>query len=300
MKAPDNDWVTPVIAFLSGNLPHIDDGWEHMFSTPYQIGCEALVALGVATEIGGGAIRRENPERPEELPRWDDICVAVLRLAEQQNKLEYRLPDGTRPPPRTQWRVKNPPAPPPPNILSAHGLGLARADEEVSSVLIALGLIGGEGRWTEQAELVLWRDQPRAWDMNVISDPRFVGAAWHAVEDIPPVIRTEIGRLVTISEKEVEAHIQRHNDAIEEGRKKYGPKARFGAPMTPESAVKSLHLWRRDELDWVFFRHWRLAEGWLTSDQSASALRIFHDPLAKQIRRAVLIRLHPDLPHFAE
>ncbi|EIE50701.1 hypothetical protein C357_12724 [Citreicella sp. 357] len=131
----------------------------------------------------------------------------------------------------------------------------------MSSVLIALGLIGAEGRWTEQAEPVLWRDQPRECEMDVTSAPRFLGAVRHAVEVISPVIRIEIDRLVRITKKDVEAHIRHHDHAIDEGRENYGPKARFGAPMTPEKAVDSLRVLRRNELDWIFFRHWRLREG---------------------------------------
>ena len=300
MNAPETNWVAPVISFLSGNLPRVNHGWEHLYSTAYQIGCEALVALGVATEVEGGASRREMPKCPEHFPRWGDLCIAVLWLAEQQNKLIYRLPDGTSPPPRTPWQGMTSPNPAPPNILPAHGMGPGRADGEVLSVLIALGLITGEGHWTDRAELVLWRNQPRAWGMDVPSDPRVVSAVRQAVEDMSAVMRAEIDRLVRLTGSEVDAHIQQHDNAIEEARKQYGPNARLGAPMTPERAVKSLQFLRRNELDWIFFRDWRLAEGWLSSDQSKRALQILHDPLAQQMRRAVLIRLHPDLPAFAE
>ncbi len=84
------DWVETVADFLFENLPTATDrdGWNHMYSTSYQIGCMALVALGYAEERDWGAVPRDDPISPEILPRWDDVCISVLRLANQQNLLE--------------------------------------------------------------------------------------------------------------------------------------------------------------------------------------------------------------------
>lgn len=71
-----------------------------MASTAYQTGCMGLVKLGFAKSTEWGAIPMEYPERPEALPRWDDICISVIWLAQQQNKLSCRLPDGSVPPSR--------------------------------------------------------------------------------------------------------------------------------------------------------------------------------------------------------
>lgn len=314
MKVTDTDWVAPVISFLSANMPRTADGWDHDFVTAYEIGCEALAALGEATETDTGAIRREVPKRPEHLPRWDDICIAVLGLACQRNKLSYCAREGSNAPqdrhfgtvdapstpPRFEIRAIDARPPSPPNILPAHGLGPARADKAVLSVLIALRLVSADGQWTEQAELVLWRDQPREWDMDVTSDQRFLRAVQKAVNTISPDLRKEIDGLVRITKKEVEADIRRHDAAVEAARAKYGPGMQIAAPMTTERAEESLRFWRRDELDWIFFRRWRLREGWLTREQAANALEIFHDPLAVQMRQAVLTRLHPELPYLAE
>ncbi|MBV0893491.1 hypothetical protein KTN05_16980 [Paracoccus sp. Z118] len=91
-------WPDSVIAFIRQNLPGdgMAHGWDHRHITAYQIGCEALAALGQAVETGRGARPLAHPRLPEVLPRWDDICVAVLKLARQQDLLSYRLPDGRR------------------------------------------------------------------------------------------------------------------------------------------------------------------------------------------------------------
>lgn len=48
---PD-EWAGPTIAFLRQHLPRAEEGegWAHMFSSAYQISCEALIALGEADE----------------------------------------------------------------------------------------------------------------------------------------------------------------------------------------------------------------------------------------------------------
>lgn len=50
---------------------------------------------------------------------------------------------------------------------------------------------------------------------------------------------------------------------------------------------------RRHDLDWPFFRHWRLPEGWLSGPQAKRALEIFRDPLAISMRKSVVARLYP-------
>lgn len=40
-------WAEPVVAFFMRELPQEEcGGWNHYFSTVYQVGCEALIALG--------------------------------------------------------------------------------------------------------------------------------------------------------------------------------------------------------------------------------------------------------------
>lgn len=96
---PDPNWPEAVSAYIRKAVPRgIDrEGWDHRFSTAYQNGCEALVRLGQARETRWGAVPLDRPEFPEVLPRFDDICVVVLRLAHQRGDLVYHLPDGTLP-----------------------------------------------------------------------------------------------------------------------------------------------------------------------------------------------------------
>ena len=103
-----SDWTTEVIGFLSRNVPVFDGGrgWASQALSAYQMGCLALVALGQADDTDWGASPRKDPRVPDVLPRWDDVCVAVLKLAAQQGQLAYRLPDGSEAPPRTGARLK--------------------------------------------------------------------------------------------------------------------------------------------------------------------------------------------------
>lgn len=156
---PSSDWLKDVGNFLVGNLPVSleGEGWDHMFLSSYQISCMALVALGRAEETQWGAIPRPSPPVTMVLPRCDDVCVVVLRLAEQQDMLGYRLRDGNVPPPGKGAfvaRELDAPPPPGPNIAAAHGLGPARAAPEVAAMLETLNLVS-QGRWTEAAETVL-------------------------------------------------------------------------------------------------------------------------------------------------
>ena len=158
-------------------------GWDHMFSTSYQLACMALVALGEAEETGWGAIPFAEPRPPEVLPLWEDIAVVVLWLARQQNLLTYRQRDGTPPRPRgggfVVHRIGGPP-PAPPNILAGPGSGPAHMAEIVLPVLGVLGLIR-DARWTHAAETVLWRGMPGAWELGFEADARFLAAVEEAV-----------------------------------------------------------------------------------------------------------------------
>lgn len=149
-------WTGPVIRFVEDYLPVLDpDGmeWDHMFTTAYQFGCEALIALGQAEETGRGARPLARPRLPDILPRWDDICVTVLSLAHQCGRLSYRLDDDRESPEVAAWWGRHEgEIVPPPNIMAAHGLGPAWAAPEALPVLRALGLVES-GQWTAAAEL---------------------------------------------------------------------------------------------------------------------------------------------------
>ncbi len=305
MEGPVSGWVSAVADFLAINLPRDEftGGWEHMFTTAYQIGCEALIALGHAEEHDRGVVPLVDPMPPHSLPRWDDICLAVLWLAEQRYKLSYHhvddlkhrsnadegnfsivRSDGIR-----QLLT--------PNIVVNGKVGPAYADIDVLTVLTELGLIT-DGRWTDQSETVLWRKQPSIWGWDITTDPRFEDALKRAVDTLPADIRKQIDRLVVIGDRDIAASIALHNSASEVCFGEHDSNTDGGRLITPKEAEQSVILQRNDELDWIFFRRWRLSDGWLTINQAELALEIFHDPLAIQMRCAVIRHLYPEQPDF--
>jgi hypothetical protein len=295
------DWTANVIDFLSRHLlgSRAQGGWQHSFMTPYQIGCEALVALGQADETVTGATPRRDARLPDELPRWDDLCVSVLYLAAQNSLISYRLPDRDVPLSESDRNISPTKSLPLPNIAAAEGLGPAYATPEVLSVLQALGLLA-EGHWSKAAETVLWREQPMEWRMDVESDPRFTHAVEQALATIPADIGVKMDKLVTITDADVTAWLTQVTLWEEEQRAKAGPKVSVGTPIKPEQARRSLELKCGGDLDWLFFRRWRLADGWLAPKEASKALGIFHDPLAVAMRRAVTKRRYPDLTFLAD
>ncbi len=303
-NGPVSDWSKEVIDFLARSLTTLEagEGWHDMAMTAYQIGCEALVALGQAEGTGWGAVPRASPRLPPVLPRWDDVCVAVLWLAHQQNMLGYRLRDGSVPPPRggggfVLIRMEAPP-PPAPNIAAAHGLGPVRAAPEIVLVLEALGLVT-QRNWTSTAETVLWRGQPEAWKLDVSSDPRFVKAVEQALVTMTDDVRAEMDRLAVITDEDVVAAIVLGAASYERPRARSVSQAGAGLPAPAGLAQQRLASTGRSDLDGLFFR-WRLVDGWLTPEEAARARAVFYDRLAIAVRRAVVARRYPDLSYLAD
>lgn len=297
---PDDGWTDEVIAFLSSNIPKFDDssGWHHRFMSAYQIGCMALVELGQAYEDGPVFYQVDSPQIPKTLPRWDDVCVAVLALARQNGLINYHDKDRSMAPDRlavkgfrVQSEHKRPE--PIPNIQPKNRLGYAHAKDELLSLLLALGLTDN-GLWTARAETVLWREQPKEWQLGVKADPRFENAVNYGVEKMPDHIREEIKATVKITNEDVDAAIVVIENEIKELREKHGPKARLGGSTDAKSIRKSLEFQRSSSLDWIFYRNWRLDTGWLSETEAARALDIFHDPLAQAMKHEVIAHLYPD------
>ncbi|HAT86162.1 MAG TPA: hypothetical protein DCS30_09605 [Rhizobiales bacterium] len=305
MEGPVSGWVPAVTDFLAINLPRDEftGGWEHMFTTAYQIGCEALIALGYAEENDRGAVPIADPMLLHSLPRWDDICLAVLWLAEQRYKLSYRCADDLKHCSNTDEgnfsivRSDGIRQLPTPNIMANGKVGPAYADTDVLIVLTELGLII-DGRWTDQSETVFWREQPSIWGWDITADRRFEDALRKAVDTLPADISKQIDRLVVISDGDIAASIAQHKAASETHFGEHDSNVDGGRRITPKEAEQGTILQRNDELDWIFFRRWRLSDGWLTINQAELALEIFHDPLAIQMRCAVIRHLYPEQPDF--
>lgn len=295
-------WIPLVIHLIEANLPVLDrkgEEWDHMFTSAYQFGCDALIALGQAEETGRGARPLPRPRLPDILPRWDDICVTVLSLANQCGLLSFRLPDGRESPEAgAWWGRREGEVMPQPNIMAAHGLGPAWTAPQVLSVLHALGLVDA-GQWTATAEPVLWREEPPEWNLDIAADPRFRQALDRVINEMPAHIRRRLDRLVTITEADVTEGLIRR-EAHQEGlRAEHGASRVIGLPLTRESVKQGLVFLRIHDLDWLFFSNWRLSDGWLSPSERKRAMEIFHDSLAIRMRRAVVRRLYPDRPEFS-
>lgn len=296
----DPGWPLKVVDFLSDNLPEMidEEGWSHDFSTAYEIGCEALVKFGQADETGWGATPRKNARLPDVLPRWDDASVSVLNLAVQRDKLTYRLPDGGVRTRRFGWTIINPGGPlplPEPNIRFDNCLYPAYADPEVLTVLRVMGLVSGTV-WTDVAECVLWRTQPSEWDMDVTSDARFSTALDLAIDTIPGDVRIEMDGIVALTGTDAMEALERQLAARKQLRIDYDLKVDTDIVSSVSATRRSLISKQINDLDRLFIRRWRLSDCWLTIEQAQSALEIFHDPLAQQMRQRVVDRLYPGFP----
>jgi hypothetical protein len=219
-----------------------------------------------------------------------DLGLAGAGLAfQEQRAAEFEGQEDDRG--QRAARIGGPPLLPP-NILAGPGSGPARAAEMVIPALGMLGLLW-DGRWTAEAECVLWRGMPAAWGLRFETDQRFLAAADAAVASMPGPVRDEIDRLTRISAADVAACVAQSARAHEELAMRLGRPSPT-APYTTEQARRSVLFRRENDLDWVFFRQWRLGRGWLDAAGRARTLEIFHDGLAIAMRKAVVARLYPD------
>ncbi|ASR08859.1 hypothetical protein CHY08_18145 [Rhizobium leguminosarum bv. viciae] len=285
------EWVGPVIEFLAVNLPGSrESGWQHHFVTAYQIACETLVALGQADEIIDGAVPRENPEVPAILPRRDDVAVAVIFLAAQNELITFLPSDDIgqqQPLGAGNESLHQPPG---------YGVWAARANPEVTSVLRLLGLLEGN-EWTAASETILWRDSPVEWRVDFTKDFRFLEAVNDACENMPDSIRRDIERLALITDEDIVVYMTGDSEQDEGASKASVIRM---PPKAHEEVRATLHWIRRFDFNELFYKFWRIDEGWLTEDEANRALEIFNDALAIAMRKEVAARLYPHLPHLAE
>lgn len=273
-------WIDPVIEFLKLGLPSDGaDGWEHLHISAYEAACDGLVAIGSATAVSGGATPVPAPKLPAFLPRWDDIATVVVSLAAQSGLLAYRPFAGTGDQTKATGVLRS-------NIRAANGSGPAYLASEAFPVFLGLGMVL-DGRWTDIAETILWRDSPDAWGIDFTKDHRFDAACNEALASVPDDIATEIMRLATVSEQDI-------NEWLEFA-EKHAP-----TPKTKDDALKSLHFWARYGLDRLFHKRWRLNDGWLSADESKRTLFIPHDPVAIYMRCEFMSRYMPESPFLAE
>ena len=273
-------WTAPVIEFLTDNLPGDPSvAWDHLFITAYEAGCETLAALGQAESTLGGAKPLADPQIPEVLPRWDDVATAVVWVAAQSNLLGYRHVVGSREQPNQRGRFR-------PNIRASHGCGPAYLAPEAFDAFRSLGLIV-DGRWTEAAEPILWRDDPPEWGMDFARDDRFLAACRLALQSVPADIAAEINTIALVTDDEVSA---RHALEVQ-----HRPE-----PRTKGEIRLLLERFHRHDLDALFCRRWRLEDGWLPPDEIKRSIRLPYDPLAMEMRRAFAVRYLPRHPFLCK
>jgi hypothetical protein len=286
-EPPVPPWAAPVIEFLSDNLPGSrQTRWYHDFLTAYQIACETLIALGHADEAVDGAIPRLNPTLPAILPRLDDVAVAVLYLAGQAGLIAFL-------PPTEEEKARQPED----TFESLHHAGgakrAARAHPKVVNVLRLLGMLHNYD-WTEAAETVLWRENPTEWRIDFTNDPRFLRAVDDACDRMPDSIRYAIDQFSQITEADIEVYTSVN----------FTQDSQTGSvfrlpPQTREQAIDTVLWIRRFDFDELFYKFWRINDGWLRPEEARRALEIFNDPLAIAVRKLVAARLYPHLPHLA-
>ena len=160
--------ASAVATYLVANAPrsssgHIDHGCE----SAWELACDALEALGYATEAPRGARLIPSPVFPSVLPRWDDACCVVLCVAEQICRIRLRH----------FWSEPD------------EKPGPGSADPETSVLVNLLGLTS-RGAWTDAATWVLWRTAPD--EVPPPDAEEFSAQVDRAVTEMPGDIRDRI------------------------------------------------------------------------------------------------------------
>lgn len=161
------DQATAVAEYLVANTPGAAGELDHSFISAWQMSCEALEALGYATETPRGALLHPSPARPAVLPRWDDACCIVLSVAAQTGSIQLKYPHSK-----------------PTDIT-----GPASADPKTARLLDLLGLTSS-GTWTDLATPVLWRTAPE--EVRPFGEEEFAAQVLQAAARIPDEIGSRI------------------------------------------------------------------------------------------------------------
>lgn len=162
--------TSAVAAYLITHTPGADGELDHSHISAWQMSCEALEALGYATESARGALLHTTPVAPAVLPRWDDLACVVLSVAVQSGRLKLRHP-----------RSK-----------PTDEAGPSTADPETAALLALLGLTS-DGEWADAATPVLWRTAPE--EVLPPDEEAFSAEVDRAATDIPDAIQGRINSI---------------------------------------------------------------------------------------------------------
>jgi hypothetical protein len=174
--------ATAVAAYLIARTPGADGELDHRHVSAWQLSCEALEALGYATETARGALLRPTPVLPAVLLRRDDAACVVLSVAEQTGGIRLRHPRSD------------------PNDET----GPSTADPETEALLNLLGLTSG-GAWTDAATPIHWRTAPE--EVRPADDREFSTQVEKAVTHVPDAIW---GRIRTIYSEHAHQAVRDH------------------------------------------------------------------------------------------
>ena len=161
------DQATAVAEYLIARTPGASGELDHSYISAWQMSCEALEALGYATETARSALLHPTPVLPAIRPRWDDVACIVLSVAEQTGGIRLRHPRSD------------------PNDET----GPSTADPETEALLNLLGLASCATR-TEAATPVVWRTAPE--EVRPVTEEEFCAQVDRAVTDVPDAIRAQI------------------------------------------------------------------------------------------------------------
>jgi len=159
--------ATAVAAYLIAHTPGASGELDHSYISGWQMSCEALEALGYATETARGALLHPTPMLPAVQPRWDDTCCVVLSVADQSGRLKLRH-HRSEPTDET---------------------GPGTADPETAALLVLLGLTS-DGEWADPATPILWRTAPE--EVRPPGEEAFSAEVGRAATDIPASIWDQI------------------------------------------------------------------------------------------------------------
>jgi len=113
-------------------------------------------------------------------------------------------------------------------------------------------------------------------------------------------IRVELDRFASITDADVATVMALKRPRQDRQEAETKADGTFVKPLAPETERERLIYVRSHYLDHIFFDYWRLNGGWLTPEERSRVLAIIHDPLAIQMRCAVVSRLYPDEPGLAQ